>query len=97
MGDASFWLILDGLLQSNPPLLNLLGGSNLTLSITSGEELSITPVGLDVLAGKRNWLDTAMLDRWIGGVHLELDKNIWCWVANPGSLIKVISVKEHTS
>lgn len=88
MGDASFWLILDGLLQSNPPLLNLLGGSSLTLPITPGQELSITPVGLDVLAGKRNWLDTTRLDRWIGGVHLESDKNIWCWVANPGSLIK---------
>ena len=81
MGDASFWFILNELLDSSPPLLKLAEGKSLTLPINPNQELTITPAGKAVLSGMANWLDIAEIDRWIGGVHLTPD-NIWCWDAD---------------
>jgi len=82
MGDASFWLVLHELLESNPPLITLPEGKTLTLPTSKDQELTITSAGLEVLAGKLNWLEISRLNRWAGGVHLG-PSNIWCW--NPGS------------
>jgi len=82
MGDASFWLVLHELLESSPPLIVLPEGKTLTLPTSKDQELTITAAGLEVLAGKLNWLEISRLDRWAGGVHLD-PSNIWCW--NPGS------------
>jgi len=78
LGDSSFWVIIQELLDSSPPLLNLPDDQELTLPITPDQKLTITPMGRYVLAGKRSWLDMAELDRWIGGVHLT-PGNMWCW------------------
>lgn len=66
LGDASFWFILHGFLESSPPLLRLPEGRELTLPTTKEQGLTITPAGLEVLAGKRNWLEIESLDRWVG-------------------------------
>lgn len=79
-GDSSFWVMLHQLLESDPPLLSLPPGKQLTLPTSPDQWLSITPAGNDVLAEKRNWLQMTSLDRWIGGVHLTPDK-VWCWDA----------------
>ena len=78
MGDSSFWEILNQLLDSSPPLLELPEGKELTLPTNSDQELTITPQGEEVLSGKRNWLELMQIDNRIGGVHLTPD-NIWCW------------------
>ena len=82
LGDSSFWVVLHELLESNPPLIILPEGQELTLPTSKDQELTITSAGLDVLAGKIRWLDVSKLDRWIGGVHLD-SSNVWCW--NTGS------------
>ncbi len=87
LGDSSFWVVLHELLESNPPLITLPEGKELTLPTSKDQELTITPVGLDVLAGKINWLEVSRLDRWIGGVHLN-PENIWCWSSNSRSIVK---------
>jgi len=87
MGDSSFWVILRELLYSNPPLLKLPKGKKLSLSASTDKELTITPEGMDVLSGKSNWLDSADLNRWIGGVHLK-PNNFWCWNADSRSIVK---------
>lgn len=87
LGDSSFWVILHELLASNPPLLELPEGKELTLPSRPDQELTITAAGRDVLAGKRDWLEIVALDRWIGGVHLTSD-NIWCWNPSARSLAK---------
>ena len=84
MGDSSFWVILQQLLASNPPLIKLAPGKQLTLPARPDQELSITSAGEKVLAGEWNWLDMLVLDRWIGGVHLT-QENVWCW--NPDSRV----------
>ena len=84
MGDSSFWVILQQLLASNPPLIKLAPGKQLTLPARPDQELSITSAGEKVLAGEWNWLDMLVLDRWIGGVHLT-QENVWYW--NPDSRV----------
>lgn len=85
LGDSSFWIILHDLLTSNPPLLKLPEGKKLTLPTHPDQELTITPMGKEVLDGEKNWLDLIELDRWIGGVHLT-SENIWCWDTSSGLL-----------
>jgi hypothetical protein len=87
LGDSSFWVILQELLDSKPALLELSQGKVLTLPATKNQELTITPVGLEVLEGKNNWLEMVDLDRWIGGVHLNSD-NLWLWNSKSGSVVK---------
>ena len=81
LGDSSFWVILQEFIDSSPALLKL------TLPTVKDQELTITPVGLDVLSGKKNWLEITSLDHWIGGVHLE-PSNVWCWNSDSGSVEK---------
>ncbi len=87
LGDSSFWVILQALLDSNPALLKLPEGKQLTLPTSKDQELTITPVGLDVLSGKQNWLKITNINRWIGGVHLE-NANVWCWDSDSISIVK---------
>lgn len=87
LGDSSFWVILHELLESSPPLLVLPRGESLTLPTSADQELTITSAGLEVLAGRRNWLEISKLDRWVGGVHLE-PTNIWCWNSDSRSIAK---------
>ena len=85
LGDASFWVMLHELLESSPPLLE---GTALSLPARPDQALSITTAGKEVLSGKRNWLDSLALDRWMGGVHLT-SSNSWCWNPVTASLSKL--------
>ncbi|MDF1643577.1 MAG: hypothetical protein P1U80_05275 [Pseudomonadales bacterium] len=78
LGDSSFWVLLQEFIDSSPELLTLREGTKLAYPTARDQELTITPVGLDVLYGKRHWLDIKDYDRWIGGVHLE-HGSVWCW------------------
>ena len=88
MGDSGFWLILNGFLESNPPLLTLPAGVELSLPATPDQEVTITTSGREVLSGKRKWLDIALCDRWIGGVHLT-PENTWYWDSDSSSITKI--------
>ncbi len=89
LGDSSFWLILQELLDAKPALLELPEGEVLTLPTTSNQVLAITSAGLDVLAAKMSWLEIAGLDRWIGGVHLQPPK-VWCWDSELNVMIEIM-------
>jgi hypothetical protein len=88
LGDASFWVMLHELLESSPPLLELVEGKTLSLPARPDQSLSITTAGEEVLTGKRNWLDSLVLDRWMGGVHLT-SSNSWYWNPVSASLSKL--------
>ncbi len=87
LGDSSFWFMLQELLDSSPPLLNLSAGERLKLPIDPNQELAITQMGKDVLAGKRNYLELVGMGRWIGDVHLT-PQNMWCWNSAASSIVK---------
>lgn len=77
---------LNELLISTPPLLELREGARLAMPPRADQRLTITPAGMAVLSGRRDWLGMTKVDRWtggpvdrwIGGVHL-FDGHIWCW------------------
>jgi hypothetical protein len=74
MGDAVFWLHLDGLVGAPVPLL------------TENGELALTAAGEDVLAGRADHVRLNGIDRWIGGVHLVGTDADWRWDAARGQL-----------
>ena len=43
------------------------------------EDNAITPLGIEVLEGKRDWLAIKPAGRWIGGVHFEGANPAWRW------------------
>lgn len=87
LGDLSFWVILQELIDSAPALLELTDAGMLSSETARDQKISITSVGLEVLSGKRNWLDIKSHNRWIGGVHLK-GNNMWCWDASSSSIAK---------
>jgi len=98
MGDSSFWVIIQELLESttsalktSTPLLKLAEGEQWTMPPTADQELSITPMGDVVLAGEKNWLELAEIDCWIGGVHLT-PKNLWCWHSKTKSIVRRVKL-----
>jgi Domain of unknown function (DUF1835) len=42
-------------------------------------ELAVTPLGRDVLAGRRDWQDINTESRWLGGVEIEPGTKGWRW------------------
>lgn len=88
MGDSSFWIILNGFLQANPPLLKLSKGNEITIPVGPDQKLTVSTVGKDVLAGRKNWLEIISLNKWIGGVHLS-PTNTWCWDTDSKSMVKL--------
>ena len=89
MGDSSFWVILNQLLQAPEPLISLCSGNNLNLPAKPEDILSITSMGKAVLNGEKNWLDIINIEKWIGGVKLTQD-NIWLWDKNTQQLKQVV-------
>jgi len=88
MGDSSFWLVVKRMVESDTPLLTTQNGQQFQVAGMFGPDetfmaqtLSLTLLGESVLAGEGDWLQGHVIDRWLGGVHLNPD-NIWRWDAN---------------
>ena len=80
LGDGSFFSYVQRLTGGPEPLIRLVGGDAFRLPFgqpgqPGSPELpgpfELTPTGREVLAGERNWIEIAGIDRWIGGVHLH--------------------------
>jgi hypothetical protein len=78
LGDSSFWVLLNELLATPLPLIELDEGQQLNTAAQHNPRVSITGEGNAVLAGESNWLQSGTIERWIGGVHLTA-QNLWCW------------------
>ncbi|MGB0466628.1 MAG: hypothetical protein ACPGF7_03725 [Pontibacterium sp.] len=80
LGDASFWVILNELLEARPLLVTLSEGEAVRLPAQPGQLLSLTAEARSVLSGEKSARQSLVIDRWLGGVHLTAD-NDWCWHA----------------
>jgi len=89
MGDSSFWVILNQLLQAPEPLISLYSGNSLNLPAKPEDILSITDTGKAVLNAEKNWLDITNIEKWIGGVKLTRN-NIWLWDKNSQQLKQTV-------
>jgi hypothetical protein len=76
--DTSVADLADALSRTSPPLLMLLRGP-----IADGEPLhgsvSLTATGRAVLDGRQDRIAACGIDRWLGGVHLQRDADLWRW------------------
>ena len=72
VSDTSLSDTADSLATSSPPLLTVSGGEGLRRTV------SMTDAGQAVLAGRRDRIDLCGIDRWLGGVHLQVG-NLWRW------------------
>ncbi len=85
LGDLVFYSYLERLSGNDNPLVTLKNGSpvvapSLAISREFVEsELTLTPVGREVLAGKKDWQTINKKSRWLGGVEIGPGKNGWRW------------------
>jgi hypothetical protein len=94
MGDSTFWISLNGLCDSEAPLLETASGRPFAFPLGAApspgflaQEIHLTAAGGKVLAGELDWLDLHALDKWLGGVHLTAG-NEWRWDDANGRLAK---------
>ncbi len=90
MGDASFWIVMEGLVMGQAPLLategtfRSLGGPRPEPAVLD-QALNLTTAGREVLAGTVDWLSLQPIDKWLGGVHLG--PSVWRWAPEQRQLL----------
>jgi hypothetical protein len=94
MGDTPLWIHLRQLGAGPHPLIALVGGGGFKAprectgpDAFAAQRLVITEVGRDVLAGAADHLELNGINRWLGGVHLQVGAPLWRWQAQPRQLI----------
>ena len=82
--DMSLATLADTLSRASPPLLTLArrpvaDGELPRGSVTLRDAATLTDIGRAVLAGKQDRIAACGIDRWLGGVHLHGDADLWRW------------------
>ncbi|MDP9201313.1 MAG: DUF1835 domain-containing protein [Gemmatimonadota bacterium] len=85
LGDIVFYSYLERLSGKKSALVTWTDGTTVVApsSETSRDfvngELRLTPLGRDVLAGKRDWQSINTQSRWLGGVEIRPGGKCWRW------------------
>jgi hypothetical protein len=77
LGDLGYDLALRDLAALSEPLVQRSGGN--ARSAWHLDEVAITDAGFAVLDGKRDALDLAWPERWVGGIRIAPDQRNWRW------------------
>jgi hypothetical protein len=77
LGDLGYDLALRELAAIPEPLVQRSGGH--ARDAWHRDEVSITASGVQVLEGKRDWLDLPLPERWVGGVRIAPNQRNWRW------------------
>jgi RNA polymerase sigma factor (sigma-70 family) len=82
--DMSLAALADTLSRTSPPLLTLArtpnaDGELAQESVTLRDAVALTEIGRAVLAGRQDRIGTCGINRWLGGVHLHGDADLWRW------------------
>ena len=91
-GDTTLWQVLDGMARGRHPLLFVNGPGPLPLwnppRNLAAWEILVTETGVEVLEGKKDWIDLHGINRWMGGVHLARGLPLWRWDERERRLVK---------
>ena len=74
LGDAQFWTSLRRLAEANQPLLTMSGDRP-----SPDTKIEITDLGRAVLRGEGDFVLLNGIERWLGGVYLSDERNLWRW------------------
>jgi len=100
LGDLVFFSYLERLSGRDNPLVTWRDGTPV-VAPTAAEsrdfvkgELTLTPLGRDVLAGKRDWQNINTDSRWLGGVEIAAPSQ-WRWNPESRQLVHTASRIPH--
>lgn len=94
LGDIVFYSYLERLSDKKNPLVTWKNGTMVVApsSDTSRDfvngKLKLTPLGRDVLAGKRDWQSINSQSRWLGGVEIRPGGLGWRWDPSQRALVR---------
>jgi Domain of unknown function (DUF1835) len=94
LGDIIFYSYLQRLSGKNEALLTLKNGGPVIAPDPRRarefveEKLKLTPLGREVLAGRRNWQSINKKTRWLGGVEIGPGESGWRWDRDKRELVK---------
>jgi hypothetical protein len=94
LGDVVFYSYLERLSGKKNALVTWTDGTTVVApsSETSRDfvdgQLKLTPLGRDVLAGKRDWQSVNTQSRWLGGVEIRPDGKGWRWDPSDRALVR---------
>ncbi len=97
LGDSMYWCYLDDLADAPQPaiILNKHGEKPKDWDVT------LTPLGHELLHGNAHWLELNPIPRWVGGVHIDVRKQpVWCYDGKRGVTLRreiTPGKSEHTA
>jgi hypothetical protein len=86
ISDGSFWTVVQQLAASSPPLMTTDVDDPSILGVPNGTA-ALTDTGRAVLAGSLDRVRDCGIDRWLGGVHLEGNQQVWRWDGGRGRVV----------
>jgi hypothetical protein len=102
LGDIVFYSYLERLSDKKNPLVTWKNGTMVVApsAETSRDfvdgKLKLTPLGRDVLAGKRDWQSINSQSRWLGGVEIRPGSG-WRWDPSQRVLVRQGDVKRRST
>jgi hypothetical protein len=88
MADASFWGLVRGLANAEPPLLTIERTEDAAGRLPKGR-LTLTLQGRSVLEGTVDRIHLCGIETWRGGVHLLGRGAQWRWNPDTGQMVRV--------
>ena len=92
LGDLVFYSYLDRLSGKKDALVTWKDGSPVIAPTAERSrefvegELTLTPLGREVLAGKKDWQQINKQTRWLGGAEIKPGAGGWRWDPTEGEL-----------
>jgi hypothetical protein len=71
LGDTGYWTVLDGLARVENAALQISRENRSGSVIDRHSHVSLLPFGERLLDRGADWLHTNVIERWIGGVHID--------------------------
>jgi hypothetical protein len=100
LGDIIFYSYLERLSGKKNPLLTWANGGAVISPTAENSrefvkrELKVTPLGRDVLAGRKNWQNINTESRWLGGVEVEPGDKGWRWDSDERVVVRASAPKD---
>ena len=102
LGDIVFYSYLERMSGKKKPLVTWRDGSAVVAPSAEDArefvegELTVTPLGRDVLAGNRDWQTINGRARWLGGVEIAPGETGWRWDAAERAVVRKGEKKANT-